>query len=85
MLVCTLLCVHGDHQGRGAGTLLTLWGVDEAKKYGIPACLEASNAGLSLYLKLGFREKGTVLVKAEDWDGDRDKTYPAMLKMPEST
>ncbi|KAI1425384.1 acyl-CoA N-acyltransferase [Xylaria sp. FL1777] len=51
-----LLFVDPKHQRRGAGAMLVNWGVEEAKKLGLPAYLEASTEGHSLYLRSGFRD-----------------------------
>ena len=45
----------------------------------MPAYLEASPAGFPLYQKLGFNQIDTMIVKAEDWNGDRDLQYNVML------
>jgi GNAT superfamily N-acetyltransferase len=78
------VCVHRDHQRRGAGTLLMQWGLDHAQRVGLPAYLEASPFGYPLYLRMGLREIGRVLIKAEEWDGGYDKVYVAMLKQPQN-
>ncbi|KAK5624487.1 hypothetical protein RRF57_000203 [Xylaria bambusicola] len=51
-----LLHVDPKHQRRGAGAMLVNWGVEEAKKLGLPAFLESSPAGHSLYQRFGFRD-----------------------------
>ena len=58
------------------------WGLDQAENFGLPAYLEASVYGYSLYLKMGFREINTITVKAEKWDESRDMNYVVMLKNP---
>ncbi|EMC93956.1 hypothetical protein BAUCODRAFT_36425 [Baudoinia panamericana UAMH 10762] len=78
-----ILCVHKDHHRRGAGTMLVQWGVVRAERLGLRSCLEASPAGYPLYLRLGFRQVDTVVVKAADWDGSFDRHYIVMLKQPE--
>ena len=80
--VCALLCVHRDHQRRGAGTALVQLSLDQAENLGLPAYLEASVHGYPLYLKLGFYEIDTVTVKADNWDGSCDMNYVVMLKNP---
>lgn len=42
-------------QRRGAGELLTRWGIERAKAEGLPACVAASEVGTELYRKVGFR------------------------------
>lgn len=43
-----------DHQRRGAGAMLVKWGCSQADKAGLPAFLEASDAGKKLYERNGF-------------------------------
>ncbi|KAI0193198.1 acetyltransferase [Xylaria flabelliformis] len=50
------LQVVPEHQRRGAGRMLVMWGVEEAKRLGLPAYLESSPEGHSLYLSCGFRD-----------------------------
>lgn len=80
-----MLCVHENHQRRGAGTLLMQWGLKHAEKVGLPAYLEASIYGYPLYQKLGFHDIDKVVIKAEEWGGDHDRVYVAMLKQPPKT
>ncbi|KAJ9132142.1 hypothetical protein NKR23_g11399 [Pleurostoma richardsiae] len=51
-----LLHTDPKHQRRGAGALLTQWGLDEAARRGLPAYLHSSMEGHALYLKLGFKD-----------------------------
>lgn len=44
------------YQGKGAGSLMMKWGLDQADAQGVEAYLEASPEGVPLYEKLGFRE-----------------------------
>ncbi|OCK76718.1 hypothetical protein K432DRAFT_305732, partial [Lepidopterella palustris CBS 459.81] len=74
------LCVHRDHQRKGAGTMLMQWGMERAAEMGLPAYLEASHEGYPLYKKLGFRDIAELVVKAEVWGGDVDRVYKAMQK-----
>jgi GNAT superfamily N-acetyltransferase len=74
-----LLAVHPDFHRRGVGTMLVKWGLKEAEERGLPAYLEASPAGFPLYSGLGFWQVDSVVVKAEDWDGDHDKEQRCML------
>lgn len=43
-----------EHQGRGAATILTNWGLERAKKDNLPVYLESTVAASSLYRRLGF-------------------------------
>lgn len=50
------LGVSPKAQRMGIGKLLLRWGIERSEEEGIPASLEASNAGLGLYQKMGFEE-----------------------------
>jgi hypothetical protein len=54
------------------------WGLARCREESLPAYLEASPNGFFLYQKLGFIEIDVVVVKAEDWDGDRNLQYIVM-------
>lgn len=81
-MLLNLLCVHPEFQRRGAGAMLVEWGMDLADGLGLAIHLEASAAGFELYRKLGFRQVEVAVVKAEDWDGDHDRSYIAMVRDP---
>ncbi|KAI1357107.1 hypothetical protein F5Y01DRAFT_266775 [Xylaria sp. FL0043] len=51
-----LLFVDPQHHRRGAGGMLIKWGIDEARKLGLPAYVESSRVGHDLYLRNGFRD-----------------------------
>lgn len=51
-----MLGVDPKWQRNGVGKMLTLWGLERAREEGVPAGLEASEAGGPMYLKLGFVE-----------------------------
>ncbi|KAI1156681.1 acyl-CoA N-acyltransferase [Nemania diffusa] len=66
------LQVHPDHQRRGAGRLMVMWGVEEAKKLELPAFLESSEAGHSLYLSCGFRDIDVQIIDCTKWGKPQD-------------
>lgn len=51
----SILVTDPKYQRRGAASMLVRWGCEEADKRGMVANLMATQAGLSLYLKHGFR------------------------------
>lgn len=63
--------------------MLVQWGIELAKSLDLSIHLEASAAGYHLYRRLGFRQVDVAVVKAEEWDGDHDRTYIAMVKEPD--
>lgn len=75
-----LLHTHPDHQKRGAGSSLIKWGTEEADRLGIPAFLESSPQGLSLYKKCGFEVLDTVTVDLSPWEGPSKVDIPLMQR-----
>jgi GNAT superfamily N-acetyltransferase len=67
-----LLVVDPKHQRRGAGRMLVMWGIEEAKKLGLPAYVESSVEGHSLYLSCGFRDVDKFLVDFTKWGKPAD-------------
>ncbi|KAK9441541.1 DUF1766-domain-containing protein [Metarhizium brunneum] len=55
------IAVRPKSQGRGVGTALVRAGLEEAKRNGVLAWLEASSAGHGLYEKCGFRDVGEAI------------------------
>lgn len=85
-----ILVVHPDSQGRGAGTRLLAWGVEEAEKHGVRMALESTPAGLSLYERFGFREADVIRrdMKQLGYDQPYDEEAAKrvwMLREPGST
>ncbi|KAI0203849.1 acyl-CoA N-acyltransferase [Astrocystis sublimbata] len=65
-----LLHVDPEHQRRGAGRMLVMWGVEEARRLGLPAYLESSLDGHSLYLSCGFRDIDMQSIDCTKWGKD---------------
>ncbi|KAL2128497.1 hypothetical protein VTI74DRAFT_9109 [Chaetomium olivicolor] len=59
-----LLC-HPSYQRHGAGTALTTWGIEQARRLGVHTTVFASPMGVGLYKKLGFTEVGRFRVQLE--------------------
>ena len=59
-----------EFHGRGAGTRLLQWGMEQADRLGVVMALESTPAGLSLYKRFGFREMEVIKadMKKFGWD-----------------
>jgi GNAT superfamily N-acetyltransferase len=57
-----LLVMHPAWQRRGVGRRLCEVGLERARSEGVPAMLESSTVGLGLYVSLGFRVVGELVV-----------------------
>jgi len=85
-----ILCVVLDQvktlpsqQRRGAGSFLTQWGVDLAKREWLKICLEATSFGLRLYEKHGFTSRAAVHHDVSQFGGPSRYTHTLMVKNPE--
>ncbi|GAM86573.1 hypothetical protein ANO11243_045870 [Dothideomycetidae sp. 11243] len=58
-----ILAVRSDWQGKGVGKALLRHVCDWSAQRGLPVYLESSPAGVPVYLKTGFEDKGYI-----DWD-----------------
>ncbi|KAF9886466.1 hypothetical protein FE257_011372 [Aspergillus nanangensis] len=56
--VLNILVVRPQDQGKGVGKALVLAGLEEARRKGLQAWLEASTEGYALYRRCGFRDAG---------------------------
>lgn len=63
------LAVHAAHQGRGIGTLLVRWGLEQGAAEGVPVSTAGEARGVRFYTgqALGFQ-----VVKGSEWWLDRD-------------
>ncbi|KAI0448525.1 acyl-CoA N-acyltransferase [Xylaria acuta] len=78
------LQVAPEHQRRGAGRMLVMWGVEEAKRLGLPAYLESSPEGHSLYLSCGFRDIDRQSIDCTKWGKSAEiVNYVMALELPE--
>ncbi|KAI5923503.1 hypothetical protein F4810DRAFT_209018 [Camillea tinctor] len=48
------LVVHPDHRRRGAGRMLTNWGIKKADELGVETCVESVPFAIPIYEKYGF-------------------------------
>lgn len=85
-----ILVTHPDFAGRGAGSKLLGWGVEQAVKHGVVMALESTPAGLSLYKRFGFREVDVIKadMKQFGWDKPYDEEAAKrvwMIREPQSS
>lgn len=63
------LAVHPGRQRMGIGASLMKWGLSKASGEGSRVVLEATEVGLGLYEKMGFRKMGAVFLEDKKVDG----------------
>lgn len=73
------LLVSPKHHKRGAGARLLEWGLSQARASGEKVFLEATPAGMGLYLRHGFQEVGELTVGGPDRGGGPMIAFPLML------
>ncbi|KAI2619375.1 acyl-CoA N-acyltransferase [Hypomontagnella submonticulosa] len=81
----SLLHTDPKHQGRGAGGMLVTWGVDEARKLGLIAYLESTEAGHSVYAKCGFRDVECMSLDMSKWGATEMHNTWSMIYDPSET
>ncbi|KIW16102.1 hypothetical protein PV08_06153 [Exophiala spinifera] len=80
--VLTTLVTRTDLRRRGAGGMLLQWGIEQAKKEGAPAYLEAVPAAMSTYSSHGFKHIEDLTINCRDWGMDADFVLAVMRKDP---
>jgi GNAT superfamily N-acetyltransferase len=75
VMILDLCATHPSFQRRGVASRLVTWGLDEARRRGIPeATTEASSMGRHVYQRLGFRPQGSdVVYEVDEEFANRDK------------
>jgi len=75
-----ILASRPIHHRRGAGAMHLNWGLEEAKKLGLPVYLESSPMGRPLYARMGFETVGWLDFDAKEWGLDHDLPHALMLR-----
>lgn len=72
------LCVDPGWRRQGIATILLNWGLDRAREEGVVVTLNATRAGLAMYVNAGFLQVVTCVVT------EPDITVPVMVWRPEN-
>lgn len=82
VMILDMCAVDPDYQRKGIAKALVQWGLDEAKRRGIPECItEASAMGRHVYLKMGFKPEGSEISYAVDAEfADRDRPLNLFMR-----
>ncbi|PRP86597.1 hypothetical protein PROFUN_05235 [Planoprotostelium fungivorum] len=79
------LYVLSDHREKGLGTRLVDWGLDEARRRGILAYVDAMPKAFNLYVRCGFTEIDRVTVDLELFGGERGQESVFSIMTTETT
>lgn len=78
-----MLATDPAHHRRGAGGMIMKWGAAEADRLGIPAYLEATEAGEPLYQKYGFAKDGTFTIPLHKFGGEGEG-HLSLMERPQA-
>ena len=67
-----ILSIDPAHQRKKVGDALVKWGLKKADELGLPAFLEATEAGNALYERHGLKECGRVIGDFSKWGGPKE-------------
>ncbi|KAK3634331.1 hypothetical protein LTR56_015365 [Elasticomyces elasticus] len=81
-ILLALLVTSSRHLGKGAGSLLVQWGLAMSDKSGLPAYLQASEAGRRLYRHHGFAELSKVEFNLTGYGLNGIEVMTEMLRYP---
>ncbi|KAF2491930.1 acyl-CoA N-acyltransferase [Lophium mytilinum] len=79
------LSTHPAHHRRGAGAILTQWGLERADNEGLETYLEASTMGQPLYEKYGFRPIKTLSFDLGEFGGEGVQEFQSMVRPKKSS
>ncbi|KAF2195775.1 acyl-CoA N-acyltransferase [Zopfia rhizophila CBS 207.26] len=78
--VLDTLVTHPSHHRRGAGGMLIQWGCDQADTKGVEAYVEASQMGVPLYERYGFRRIKDIELDLGDFGGGEKFVFTIMIR-----
>ncbi|PLN86354.1 acyl-CoA N-acyltransferase [Aspergillus taichungensis] len=67
-----------EYQGRGVGSTLLRWGIEQAVKRQVGVFLEATMDGYSLYRKFGWQDLEEVNIEFSRWGGEGTQKFVLM-------
>lgn len=82
LLDLRILIADPAHQRRGAGSLLVKWGCHKADEHGLMTVLTASEAGLRVYLKHGFKVVKETHLDLRPFGVDETEIRRNMIRQP---
>ncbi|KAJ5172058.1 hypothetical protein N7492_004651 [Penicillium capsulatum] len=81
-MMLDLLATHPDYQGRGVGTALLRWGMDQADAWQVRIYLESTPKGYPMYTKHGWRPVEEVTIDFSQNGGEGSEKFVIMIRDP---
>ena len=81
-IVVRFLAVHPDHQGKGLASKLLKAGLEDADRAQAQTYIEASPAGLPVYLKYGWKIIDEMTVDMTPYGGHGIESQPFLMREP---
>lgn len=82
LVVLHILAVLPEHQGKGLGRTLIQRGLEEADEAGAKTYIEASPAGLPVYMKYGWEVVDDLAIDMRPYGGNGVEHNPCLLREP---
>jgi predicted N-acetyltransferase YhbS len=83
VVVLQILITDPEEQRRGAGAMLTRWGLEQGDKAQLPSFVESSMAAKALYARYGFQVVTETVFDLTQYGGEGKDISTVMIRPPQ--